>query len=186
MPKFELNHYGDYDYYKMIQTDVEQLRMVLEADFKNQRIVDLENKIRDNKRIIVNLMTENIFMLRFGFESDQKAVQRLDRDELLAKMLQSRIKRIRIVDRLIKISNERKIQLSVWGLHSDLIDYRRLVRAYQDIVILLQEKNLLIEMRGGKNFIRVGEIEQQMDWPIKIRSRYGPMDAKDYYSKKLR
>ena len=69
-PKYELNHYTDYDYFKMLQTEVDQLRMVLEADFKNQRIVDLENKIRDNKRIIVNTMTENIFMLRFGFDSD--------------------------------------------------------------------------------------------------------------------
>jgi len=43
------------------------LQELLDADFKNQRIVDLENKIRDNKRIIVNLMTENIFNLRFGF-----------------------------------------------------------------------------------------------------------------------
>ena len=34
---------------------------MLEADFKNQRIIDLENKVRDNKRIIVNYMTENIF-----------------------------------------------------------------------------------------------------------------------------
>ncbi len=25
-----------------------------------------------------------------------------------------------------------------------------------------------------------------MDWPIRIRSRYGPMDAKDYFSRKLR
>jgi len=39
---------------------------MLEADFKNQRIIDLENKIRNNKRIIVNIMTENIFNLRFN------------------------------------------------------------------------------------------------------------------------
>ena len=185
-PKYELNHYTDYDYYRMLQTEVDQLRMVLEADFKNQRIVDLENKIRDNKRIIVNTMTENIFMLRFGFDSDQKVSIKIDREELLAKMLQSRLKRIRIVERLIKVSNERKAWLSVWGLHSDLIDYRRLVRLMQDIVILLQEKNLLIEMRGGKNYTKVGEVERKVNWPIKIRSRFGPMDANDYYSRKLR
>ena len=60
----------------------------MEADFKNQRIIDLENKIRDNKRIIVNHMTENIFMLRFGFDGSQKQAKKLDRDELLMRMLQ--------------------------------------------------------------------------------------------------
>lgn len=63
------------------------MRKVLESDFKNQRIIDLENKIRDNKRVVVNLMTENIFMLRFGFDGDQKAAAKLDREELLLRML---------------------------------------------------------------------------------------------------
>ena len=53
-------------------------------------------------------MTENIFLLRFGFDGNQKLVQKIDRDELLMRMLQSRLKRIRIVDELITISNQRK------------------------------------------------------------------------------
>ena len=76
------------------------------------------------------------------------------------RMLQSRLKRIRIVDRIIKSSQERKTQLMVWGVHSDLIDIRKLVRVKQDIVILLQEKNLMLEMSGKKNFKKVGEIER--------------------------
>ncbi len=32
------------------------------------RIVDQENRIRDNKRQIVNLITENIFTLKYGFQ----------------------------------------------------------------------------------------------------------------------
>jgi len=131
-------------------------------------------------------MTENIFMLRFGFEKRQKDEIKLDRDELLARMLKSRLKRIRIVDKLITISNERNRWLNVWGLHSDLFDLRKVIRVTQDIVILLQEKNLISEMNGYKNYIKVGEIEQELDWPIRIRSRFGPMDAKDYYSRKLR
>ena len=131
-------------------------------------------------------MTENIFNLRFGFDGNQKMVQKIDRDELLMRMLESRLKRIRIVDKLIAISNHRKTQLMVWGVHSDLIDYRRVVRASQDVVILLQEKNLLLEMQGRKNFVKVGDIEGRLDWPIRIRSKYGPMDSKDYYSRKLR
>ena len=67
-----LDHYSDFDYARTLKAEVDNLRLLLDADFKNQRIVDLENKVRDNKRIIVNLMTENIFMLRFGFANRQK------------------------------------------------------------------------------------------------------------------
>ena len=66
--------------------------------------MDLENRIRDNKRQIVNLMTDNVFMLRFGFSKDRAVERSLDRDELLARMLKSRLKRIRIVERLIAIA----------------------------------------------------------------------------------
>lgn len=83
----DLEHYQDFEYHKSLHAEVEMLRQMLESDFKNQRIVDLENKIRDNKRVIVNLMTENIFQLRFGWNGNQKAVQKLDRDELLMRML---------------------------------------------------------------------------------------------------
>ena len=91
-----------------------------------------------------------------------------------------------MVEELIKLSNDRKTQLMIWGIHSDLIDIRREVKLTQDVVILLQEKNLLSEMQGKKNFVKVGEIERELDWPIRIRSQFGPMDAKDYYSSKLR
>ena len=102
------------------------------------------------------MMTENIFMLRFGFENREKDEIKLDRDELLARMLRSRLKRIRIVDKLIRISRERQAWLNVWGLHADLLDIRKVVRVTQDIVILLQEKNLILEINGRKNFIKVG------------------------------
>ena len=70
----------------------------------------------------------------------------------------------------MKQSKDRSIQLNVWGLHSDLIDYRRSVRVMQDIIILVQEKNLIYELQGRKNFIKVGEVELTLDWPIRIRS----------------
>ena len=82
-------------------------------------------------------MTENIFNLRFYQSEDKKTVKKLDRDELLFRMLQSRHKRIRMIEALIKESNARKTQLMVWGIHSDLIDFRRLVKLMQDVVILL-------------------------------------------------
>ena len=43
--------------------------------------------MRNNKRIIVNMMSDNIFQLRFGFENRQKEADRIDREELLARML---------------------------------------------------------------------------------------------------
>ena len=67
----QFGHYEDFTYQQALKVEVDQMRKLLDADFKNQRIIDLENKIRDNKRIIVNVMTENIFMLRFGFDGNQ-------------------------------------------------------------------------------------------------------------------
>lgn len=81
---------------------------MLDADFKNLRIVDLENRIRNNKRVIVNLMSENIFNLRFGHEHSNEHQQRLDREELITRMVNSRQKRIRIVEKLFKIANAHK------------------------------------------------------------------------------
>ena len=96
------------------------------------------------------------------------------------------MKRIRIVEKLIDVSHKRKRILDVWGLHSDLMDARKLTSVATDVVILLQEKNLLLEMQGAEEYISVGDIELRLDWPVRIRSRFGPMDDKDYYSQKLR
>lgn len=65
-------HYNDNDYERQLHAEVDRLREMLDADFKNQRIIDLENKIRNNKRIIVNTMTDNIFHLRFGFAENKE------------------------------------------------------------------------------------------------------------------
>ena len=46
---------------RKLHDEVDQLRHLLDADYKNLRIVAMENKIRDNKRIIINYMTDNIF-----------------------------------------------------------------------------------------------------------------------------
>ena len=56
----------------------------------------------------------------------------------------------------------------------------------QDVVVLLQEKNLLDEIHGADNYIKVGEIERELDWPLELREKYGPVGSTDYFSKKLR
>ena len=78
-----VDHYQDFDYYRRLHEEVKELRGVLEADFKNQRIIDLENRIKNNKRIIVTTLKENIFQLRFGFEAHGKRTDQTERDELL-------------------------------------------------------------------------------------------------------
>lgn len=52
-----------------------------------------------------------------------------------------------------------------------------------DIVVLLQEKNLLAEMRGAKRYTVVGEIEAELDWPLRIRNDF---ESKDFFSSELR
>ena len=83
-------------------------------------------------------------------------------------------------------AKDRAVENLTWGVHSELISVRMKVRVVQDIVILLQEKNLLAEMNGQSDFIKVGDIEREVDWPLRLRTKYGPLDARDYYSKKLR
>lgn len=52
-----------------------------------------------------------------------------------------------------------------------------------DIVVLLQEKNLLAEMRGAKKYTVVGEIEAELDWPLRIKNDF---ESKDFFSSELR
>mmetsp|Transcript_27201 Transcript_27201/g.33834 ORF Transcript_27201/g.33834 Transcript_27201/m.33834 type:complete len:94 (+) Transcript_27201:120-401(+) len=93
-------------------------------------------------------MTENIFNLRFGHAENKETQKKLDREELLATMYGSRLKRIRVVEKLLKVASQQKYELMTWGVHSDLLDLRKMGRAMTDVVVLLQEKNLLAEMLG--------------------------------------
>ena len=40
----------------------------LESNYRNSALVQLEDQIRDNKRQIVNTLTDNIYNLRFGYK----------------------------------------------------------------------------------------------------------------------
>lgn len=42
------------------------MRDQLKSHYRNLRLIDLENRVKDNKRKIINLFTENIYELRFG------------------------------------------------------------------------------------------------------------------------
>ena len=77
-------------------------------------------------------------------------------------------------------------EFTTYGLHSDMVGITRKVRILQDVVVLLQEKNLLDEVANKKDYIKVGEIEQQLNWPLSLRQKYGSQENNDYFSKKLR
>ena len=81
------------------------------------------------------------------------------------------------------MAKEHQVQLSTWGLHSDLVTCRLKIRSMNDIVVLLQEKNLLAEMRGAKKYTVVGEIEAELDWPLRIKNDF---ESKDFFSSELR
>lgn len=57
-----------------------------------------------------------------------------------------------------------------------------IVRECEEIVKLLQQKNLLNEFYG-RRFIKVGEIEERVGYRMRV-SR-GPIDDKDYFERKL-
>ena len=42
------------------------MRDQLKSHDRNLRLIDLENRVKDNKRKIISLFTENIYELRFG------------------------------------------------------------------------------------------------------------------------
>ena len=62
------------NYHMQVALEVERMQRILETECRNQRVVDIENRVRDNKRRIVNMLTENIFNLRFGFQENTQAV----------------------------------------------------------------------------------------------------------------
>ena len=89
-------------YQMQVALEVERMNHILETDCRNQRLIDIENRIRDNKRRIVNLLSENVFNLRFGFKDNAQAAQRVDKEYLLLKMLNQRQRKIKIVEKLLK------------------------------------------------------------------------------------
>ena len=46
------------------------MRYQLETAFKHQRVIDLENEIRDRKRIVVNLLAENVTNIKAGLKDN--------------------------------------------------------------------------------------------------------------------
>lgn len=57
----------------------------------------------------------------------------------------------------------------------------------QDVVVLCQEKHFLAELIGAEKYVKVGEIERELNWPLQLQDRYGTdKQNAEYFSKKLR
>lgn len=51
---------------------------------------------------------------------------------------------------------------------------------------MAQEKNLLDEFYGAKNFKKVGVIEAELGYPLRLAEKYGSMEDNDYFTRRLR
>lgn len=55
-----------------------------------------------------------------------------------------------------------------------------------DIVVLSQEKNMLSEFYGDPNFVKVGEIEFKLNYPLRVSEKYGSIEDNDYFTRRMR
>ena len=60
------------------------------------------------------------------------------------------------------------------------------VRLLSDIVVLAQEKNLLDEYYGIPGFKKVGVIEEELNYPLRVSERYGSIEDNDYFTRRVR
>lgn len=87
---------------------------------------------------------------------------------------------------LLSKALDRSVMLNEWGVHSAIISCTQKLRILSDIVVLAQEKNLLDEYYGSKTFKKVGVIEAELGYPLRIAERYGSMEDNDYFTRRMR
>lgn len=71
------------------------MRSQLQAQYRELRLRDIENKIQANKMKIVDLIKENIFMIRFDFLREKTL--RTPAEEILISLLKKRENKIKNV-----------------------------------------------------------------------------------------
>ena len=132
------------------------------------------------------MLSENIFTLRYGFQTRKTSIKRMTFDEVLVRVLANRSKKLRAVELLLRQAKQRNDLFSEWGRHSETLATQKKVRILSDIVVLCQEKNLLLEAHGAPEFIKVGEIEHELNWPLRVEEKYGPIEDQDYFTRRMR
>lgn len=83
---------------------------------------------------------------------------------------------------MFKLATERKSQLQGWLAHSSKFSANKVVKVCEDIVQLLQQKNLLNEFYG-KKFVRVGDIELKVGYNMRVTR--AAIDGDDFLERKL-
>ena len=43
-----------------------------------------------------------------------------------------------------------------------------------------------MEAHGQSDFIKVGEIEQQINWPLRVEEKYGSVEDQEYFTRRMR
>lgn len=103
-----------------LQFEIEKMRQQLQGQYRNMRLVDMENKIKDNKRKIVTLLTENIYELRQA-DQDKPQTYKDEYTHILQEIYVRREAKIKIIKFLLSKASERNVELNEWGIHSHII-----------------------------------------------------------------
>jgi hypothetical protein len=122
--------------------------------------------------------------LRFGFKDSAKAIKNVGQDRRLIRLILRREKRIKVLQELLYHTKERNNEMNVWLPHSEFVCYGQKVRVCEQIVRLLQEKNLSAQ-NSGQNFIPVGIIEAQLGYQVMARAEYSQGITKDSVALRL-
>lgn len=82
--------------------EVDKMKEQIKRYQGEQNILEFENRLRDNKRQIVNFLTDNIYILRNGFKGQTRELGKLSGyQEQLMRMVLRRGKKIKIIEMLI-------------------------------------------------------------------------------------
>ncbi len=85
----------------------------------------------------------------------------MSNQDKLFKILKRQQRRLKGLEELYKKMADKAAELNTWLLHSEIVCYSMKVRVCEDIVVLLQQKNLIAEY-NGRRFIKVGVIEKEL------------------------
>jgi len=82
-------------------------------------------------------------------------------------MLKIQKRRLKALEEIFKKMTDKAAELNTWLLHSEIVCFTMKVRVCEDIVVLLQHKNLVAEYHG-RRYIKVGVIEKELGIMMKI------------------
>ena len=98
-------------------------------------------------------------------------------------MLKIQKRRLKALEEIFKKMTDKAAELNTWLLHSEIVCFTMKVRVCEDIVVLLQHKNLVAEYHG-RRYIKVGVIEKELGIMMKI-PKFDPGQKRDFETRKL-